>query len=58
MPGRVYWLCFSPDSKYGFVSVRSANRIAVVDCQTHEIAKLLPVGREPKRSQVIEVEQP
>ncbi|MFQ5734120.1 MAG: hypothetical protein ACE5KM_19465, partial [Planctomycetaceae bacterium] len=25
MIGRIYWLCFSPDSKYAFVSVRSAN---------------------------------
>jgi DNA-binding beta-propeller fold protein YncE len=58
MPGRVYWLCFSPDSKFCFVSVRSASQIAVVDCQTRQIVKLLSVGREPKRSQVIEVEQP
>jgi DNA-binding beta-propeller fold protein YncE len=58
MPGRVYWLCFSPDSKFCFVSVRSASQIAVVDCQTRQIARLLSVGREPKRSQVIEVEQP
>ncbi len=55
MPGRIYWVSFTPDSKYGFVSVRSKQQIAVVDCETKEIVKLLPVGREPKRTQVIDV---
>jgi len=55
MPGRIYWLCFTPDSKYGFVSVRSKQQIAVVNCQTREIERFLDVGREPKRTQVIDV---
>jgi DNA-binding beta-propeller fold protein YncE len=57
MIGRIYWLCFSPDSKYCFVSVRSEQKVAVVDCQTKQVLKHLEVGREPKRSQVIEVEE-
>lgn len=52
-PGRIYWVCFSPDSKFGFVSVRSAKQVAVVDCATKQIVKLLEAGREPKRTQVI-----
>jgi DNA-binding beta-propeller fold protein YncE len=55
MPGRIYWVCFSPDSKYGIVSVRSEQKVAVVDCNTKKILHLLQVGREPKRTQVIDV---
>jgi DNA-binding beta-propeller fold protein YncE len=57
MPGRIYWVTFTPDSKWGFVSVRSNKQVAVVDCQTREIVKLLDAGREPKRTQVIDVPQ-
>lgn len=55
MPGLIYWVCFTPDSKYGFVSARSARKIAVVDCKTKEIVQLLDAGREPKRTQVVTV---
>ncbi len=57
MPGRIYWVCFTPDSKYCFVSVRSQSQVAVVNCETKEIVKLLDAGREPKRTQVIDVPQ-
>lgn len=57
MPGRIYWVSFTPDSKYGFVSVRSKRQVAVVDCETKEIVKLLDAGTEPKRTQVIDVPQ-
>ncbi len=55
MPGLIYWVCFTPDSKYGFVSVRSVRKIAVVDCATKKTVKLLDVGLDPKRTQVIDV---
>ncbi len=55
LPGRVYWVCFSPDSRYAFVSVRDKSQIAVIDCESKEIVKLLAAGREPKRTQVIDV---
>lgn len=55
MPGRIYWVSFTPDSKFGFVSVRSKQQVAVIDCQTKEIVKLLNAGKEPKRTQVIDV---
>lgn len=58
MPGRIYWLCFTPDSKYGFVSVRGQSQVAVVDCKTKKILRYLKVGREPKRTQVIDVPLP
>ena len=53
MIGRIYWLCFTPDSKYAYVSVRSENKICVVDCATKEIVKHIEVGDTPKRNQVI-----
>jgi len=55
MPGRIYWVSFTPDSKWAFVSVRSNKQVAVVDCETKEIVKLLDAGTEPKRTQVIDV---
>jgi YVTN family beta-propeller protein len=53
MGGRVYWLTFSPDGKYCYVSVRSRNETAVVDTQTREIIARIPAGREPKRLLVV-----
>lgn len=55
MPGRIYWVTFTPDSKYALVSIRSKGQVAVIDCGTKEIVKLLDAGREPKRTQVIDV---
>jgi hypothetical protein len=55
MPGRIYWVSFTPDSRYALVSVRSEEQVAVVDCHKKEIVKLLRTGREPKRTQVIDV---
>lgn len=55
MPGRIYWVSFTPDSRFAYVSVRSDRKVAVVDCQNKQIVKLLEAGREPKRTQVIDV---
>lgn len=55
MIGRVYWLCFSPDSKYAFISVRSGNKICVVDCKTKKVVKHIAVGNTPKRNLVIDL---
>jgi DNA-binding beta-propeller fold protein YncE len=55
MPGRIYWVTFTPDSKYAFVSVRSIGKVAVIDTATREIVKMLDAGKEPKRTQVIDV---
>ncbi|MEX0586064.1 MAG: cytochrome D1 domain-containing protein [Pirellulales bacterium] len=55
MPGRIYWVCFTPDSKYAIVSVRSKEQVAVIDCATKKIVRLLAAGKEPKRTQVIDV---
>lgn len=53
MGGRVYWLTFSPNGKYCYVSVRSRNETAVVDTSTREIVARIPAGKEPKRLLVV-----
>ena len=53
MIGRIYWLSFTPDSRYAFISVRSENKVCVVDCRTKQILKHIEVGDTPKRSQVL-----
>jgi YVTN family beta-propeller protein len=53
MGGRIYWLTFSPDGKYCYISVRSRNETAVVDTQTRQIIARIPAGREPKRLLVV-----
>jgi DNA-binding beta-propeller fold protein YncE len=58
MPGRIYWVTFTPDSKWAFVSVRSNKQVAVVDCAEKKIVALLDAGTEPKRTQVIDVPTP
>ncbi len=53
MIGRIYWLCFSPDSKFAFISVRSERKVCVVDTKTKKIIKHIAVGDTPKRNLVI-----
>jgi YVTN family beta-propeller protein len=53
--GTVYWLTFDPDGKFGYVSVRSRNEVAVVDAATREVVARIPVGKEPKRLLVVDV---
>jgi DNA-binding beta-propeller fold protein YncE len=55
LPGPVYWLSFSPDSKYCFVSVRSKRQVAVVDCVSKNIVTMLDGGEAVKRTQVVGV---
>ena len=55
LPGPVYWLSFSPDSKYCFVSVRSKRQVAVIDCISKNIVAMLDGGEAVKRTQVVGV---
>ena len=57
MGGRVYWLTFSPNGKYCYVSVRSRNETAVVDTATREIVARIPAGKEPKRLLVVSLRE-
>ena len=53
MIDRVYWLCFTPDSKYAYISVRGANKICVIDCKSKKIVTHIAVGDTPKRNLVL-----
>ncbi|MCI0377104.1 MAG: hypothetical protein L0215_05840 [Gemmataceae bacterium] len=53
MPGGVYWITFSPDGRYGYVSVRTQNQVAVVDTSSRQIVTLISTGKEPKRLLVV-----
>ncbi|MDH3584118.1 MAG: hypothetical protein OER86_07875 [Phycisphaerae bacterium] len=53
MIGRVYWLCFTPDSRYAYVAVRSEKRVAVVDTKTKKVIRHIDVGNTPKRNLVL-----
>jgi hypothetical protein len=55
LPGPVYWLAFSPDSKYCFVAVRSKRQVAVIDCLSKNIVTMLDAGQAVKRIQVVGV---
>jgi hypothetical protein len=55
LPGPVYWLSFSPDSKYCFVSVRSKRQVAVIDCVSKQLVTFLDGGEAVKRTQVVGV---
>jgi YVTN family beta-propeller protein len=53
MMGKVYWLCFTPDSKYAYISVRTGRKVCVVDAQSKKIVTHIDVGDTPKRDLVI-----
>jgi DNA-binding beta-propeller fold protein YncE len=55
LPGPVYWLSFSPDSKYCFVSVRTKRQVAVIDCVSKNLVTMLDAGEAVKRTQVVGV---
>ena len=57
MIGRVYWLCFSPDSKRAYVAVRTERQVAVVDTETKKVIAHIDVGNTPKRNLVIELSE-
>lgn len=49
MIGRVYWLCFTPDSKYTYVAVRSEKKVCVIDTESKKIVTHIEVGRSATR---------
>ncbi len=55
MVGRVYWICFSPDSKRAYAAVRSLRKVAVIDTATKKVITHIEVGNTPKRNLVIDL---
>ena len=54
MIGRVYWLCFTPDSKFAYTQQFVGKRkVCVVDTRTKKVITHIEVGDTPKRNLVI-----
>jgi YVTN family beta-propeller protein len=53
MQGGGYWICFSPDGKYCYISERVGNTVAVLDTTTKQTVARIPVGNTPKRVLVL-----
>lgn len=47
--GNPAWLTATPDSRYVYVGVASHNQTAIVDVESMEVVKRIPVGQAPKR---------
>jgi YVTN family beta-propeller protein len=53
MKGGGYWLCFSPDGKYCYVSERIGDTVAVIDTATRQTVARVEVGKAPKRVMIV-----
>lgn len=53
MQGGGYWMCFSPDGRFCYISERIGNTVAVIDTATRRIVARIPVGEVPKRLLVV-----
>jgi YVTN family beta-propeller protein len=57
MKGGGYWMCFSPDGKFCYISERIGDTVAVIDTATRKTAARIEVGKAPKRLLVVDVPQ-
>ncbi|MBI3861126.1 MAG: beta-propeller fold lactonase family protein [Planctomycetia bacterium] len=53
MQGGGYWMCFSPDGKWCYISERIGNTVAVIETATRRTVARIPVGKVPKRVLVV-----
>jgi YVTN family beta-propeller protein len=53
MKGGGYWMCFSPDGKFCYISERIGDSVAVIDTATKKTVARVPVGKAPKRVLVV-----
>ncbi|HWB10124.1 MAG TPA: cytochrome D1 domain-containing protein [Pirellulales bacterium] len=53
MQGGGYWICFSPDGRFCYISERIGNTVAVIDTSSRQIVARIAVGRVPKRVLVV-----
>ncbi len=58
MKGGGYWMCFSPDGKYCYITERIGNTVAVLDAATRKTVARIPVGEMPKRVMVVKLPAP
>ena len=57
MKGGGYWMCFSPDGKFCYISERIGDSVAVIDTATKKTIARIAVGRAPKRVLVVTVRE-
>lgn len=55
MKGGGYWICFSPDGKFCYISERIGDSVAVFDTATRKTVARIKVGKAPKRLLVVDV---
>ncbi|HQU42973.1 MAG TPA: hypothetical protein PK867_09180, partial [Pirellulales bacterium] len=53
MQGGGYWMCFSPDGRFCYISERKGDTVAVIETASRRVAARIPVGRVPKRVLVL-----
>lgn len=53
LPAKGYWITIAPDSRYAFIVLSEAGRVAMIDTLTKRIATLLAAGNQPKRNLVL-----
>jgi YVTN family beta-propeller protein len=53
MRGGGYWICFSPDGRFCYISERIGNSVAVIDTSSRQVVARVPVGQVPKRLLVL-----
>ena len=58
MRGGGYWMCFTPDGKFCYISERIGNTVAVIDTATRQTVARIAVGRVPKRVLVVTLPEP
>ena len=53
MKGGGYWMCFSPDGRFCYVSERIGDTVAVIDTNSKQVVARVAVGKMPKRNLVL-----
>jgi YVTN family beta-propeller protein len=53
MQGGGYWMCFSPDGRFCYISERIGNTVAVIETATRQTVARISVGKVPKRVLVV-----
>jgi YVTN family beta-propeller protein len=55
MKGGGYWMCFSPDGKYCYMSERIGDTVAVIETAKRKVVARIDVGKSPKRLLVVDM---
>lgn len=54
LPAKGYWITFALDSRYAFIALSEAGRVAMIDTRTKRMVTLLAAGNQPKRNLVLQ----